>query len=90
MNKHKSVKKSTKSAKSTVAKNIGAVVTSINQNQRCVVAATAPHHANRVGFFQFFGKGNTAGCAVLTAEPISAFNNTGTYFAVDVADVQPL
>ena len=38
------------------------------KNQRYMVAATAPHHANRIGFFQFVTKMNSV---VLSTEPIN-------------------
>ena len=54
------------------------------QNQRLIVKARAPHHRNRVGFFQFFSGKDTA---VLTDTEVNARNDSGSYFAVDVKDL---
>lgn len=57
----------------------------IKQNQRCVVKQTAPHHANRVGFFQFVHGSSTA---VLTNKPLNPRNDAGEYFAVNKNDLE--
>lgn len=43
-------------------------MTTLTKNQKCVIADSAPHHAGRTGYFQFFGKGPSEGCAILSAD----------------------
>lgn len=50
----------------------------MKKNQKVVVSADAPFHANRIGYFQFISGKDTV---VLTENPTKE-NNTGTYFAV--------
>lgn len=51
------------------------------KNQQYMVAATAPHHANRIGFFQFVSKTNSV---VLSTEPINKDHiGSKTLFVVD-------
>lgn len=54
----------------------------MKKNQRCIVSENAPHHANRIGFFQFYGEGASAGVAVLATEPVDQRDGARVLFAV--------
>lgn len=41
----------------------------LKHNQKCRVKETATHHAGRIGYFQFYGKGPSEGVVVLSAAP---------------------
>jgi len=64
----------------------------MEKNQRCVVSAAAPHHANRVGYFQFTGDGPANMWVVLSDKPIEAIAPASAdgaiHFVVDMADLQ--
>lgn len=62
----------------------------MNKNQKCIVSESSPHHANRVGYFQFYGTGSSNGVAVLTEEPVDPETESRTYFAVSVGDIQTI
>lgn len=51
---------------------------------RIVVSHDAPHHAGRVGYFQFFGKGPSEGTMVLAEEPSKdTASRSQKLFAID-------
>lgn len=54
----------------------------MKKNQRVRVKQTAPHHAGRVGYFQFAGEGSSEGTVVLAEEP-DKLGKPQTLFAVD-------
>jgi hypothetical protein len=58
----------------------------MQKNQKVVVANSAPHHAGRIGYFQFFGEGASKGVAVLSANP-SENGKAMTVFAVSNSDI---
>lgn len=55
-------------------------------NEKVVVAANAKYHADKVGYFQFFGEGPSLGTVVLSTEPVDNFR-TATLFAVDIKNI---
>lgn len=56
-------------------------------NQKCVIRSDHQFHPGRVGFFQFFGKGESQGCVVLSEKPTSKEDKSTTYFAVGRDDI---
>jgi hypothetical protein len=60
----------------------------MNKNTKCVVKISAPHHAERVGYFQFFGEGESSGTAVFTDAPVNQKKDTTTFFAVKDTDFE--
>ena len=53
----------------------------MKKGQMVKVSSFAPHHANRIGYFQFYGKGPSEGVVVLADKPDK---NPRVLFAVDV------
>lgn len=59
-------------------------------NQKCIVSSSAPHHANRIGYFQFYGEDSSKGTAVLASQPVNRHNETAVLFAVSVENISAL
>ncbi len=56
----------------------------MEKNQKIRVSDSAPHHAGRVGYFQFLGTEVSAGCAICANDPTKeGVNNCMNVFVVD-------
>jgi hypothetical protein len=62
----------------------------MKRNQKCIVSEQNPRFPNRIRYFQFFGKGPSEGCAVLTNKPTLPWNDSGEYFVVNNNDILPV
>jgi hypothetical protein len=57
-------------------------------NQKCLVSSFAPFHANRIGYFQFFGEGSSKNTIVLADKPYSSSDGGRVMFAVSRENIE--
>lgn len=62
----------------------------MNKDQKVQVSSAAPHHSGRIGYFQFFGEGESSKCAVLAVEPSSVEPNPQRLFVVHKEHIQEI
>jgi len=62
------------------------MMTDLKLNQKVVISKDAPHHAYSEAYFQFISDG----AAVLTKQPLTTNNKSGTYIVVDACFVSPI
>lgn len=60
----------------------------MNKNDKVQVSSIATHHANRIGYFQFEGEGESVGTVVLSEQPVKCCAGNSVLFAVSVNDVK--
>lgn len=54
-------------------------------NQKVRVSSKHPFHADRIGYFQFYGTGPSEGCIILAEKPNS---DPKTLFVVGPSDIE--
>lgn len=74
----------------TTAVLISATAKPMNKNDLVQVSANAPHHAGRIGYFQFSGKGPSTGVAVLSEQPCNDESSSHALFAVNQHHLLPV